>query len=312
MSDSWRPRGLYSLPRSSVHGIFQARGLEWVAITAAGKSLQSCPTLCDPIDGSPPGSPPSLGFSGQEPWSGLSFPSPVSESEKWKWSRSVVSNSLQLMDCSLPRSSIHGIFQARILEWVAISFSRRSSQPRDWTLVSRIVGRLFTVWATREVAQVTKSKPNSRGWIKEMKPTREFLSKMPSTRKSGLKNNYCYSWPFRSFSLKSGNFLWIYITTFVLQNSFGRARCPNIAPFPQLTLWRHQQTPAPVPVTSLWKSHHSQEHTASKCIFLFFPQKHNSHVWECRVCWYCLTQWFSIGTSIKHSGNLWRQFGALF
>ena len=55
------------------------------------------------------------------------------------------------MDCSLPGSSIHGIFQARILEWIAISFSRRSSQPRDWTQVSRIVGRCFTIWATREV-----------------------------------------------------------------------------------------------------------------------------------------------------------------
>ena len=49
------------------------------------------------------------------------------------------------MDCSLPGSSIHGIFQARILEWVAISFSRRSSRPRDGTQVSRIVGRLFTI-----------------------------------------------------------------------------------------------------------------------------------------------------------------------
>ena len=45
------------------------------------KSLQSCPTLCDPIDGSPPGSL-SLGFSRQEHWSGLSFPSPMHESEK--------------------------------------------------------------------------------------------------------------------------------------------------------------------------------------------------------------------------------------
>ena len=53
-------------------------------------------------------------------------------------------------DCSLPGSSIHGIFQARILEWVAISFSRRSSLLRDWTWVSHIVGRCFTVWATRE------------------------------------------------------------------------------------------------------------------------------------------------------------------
>ena len=48
------------------------------------------------------------------------------------------------MDCSLPGSSVHGIFQAKVLEWVAISFSRRSSQPRDRTQVSRIVGRGFT------------------------------------------------------------------------------------------------------------------------------------------------------------------------
>ena len=54
------------------------------------------------------------------------------------------------MDYSLPGSSIHGIFQARILEWVAISF-RRYSPPRDRTRVSHTIGRCFTVWATREV-----------------------------------------------------------------------------------------------------------------------------------------------------------------
>ena len=54
------------------------------------------------------------------------------------------------MDCRLSGSSIHGIFQARVLEWVAISFSRGSSQPRNQTWVSRIAGRRFTVWATRE------------------------------------------------------------------------------------------------------------------------------------------------------------------
>ena len=48
-----------------------------------------------------------------------------------------------------PSPSIHGIFQARLLEWVAISFSRGSSQSRNQTLVSRIVGRHFIVWATR-------------------------------------------------------------------------------------------------------------------------------------------------------------------
>ena len=68
---------------SSVPGILQARILEWVAFAAAAKSLQSYLILCDPIDGSPPGSP-SLGFSRQEHWSGFPFPSPMQESEKWK------------------------------------------------------------------------------------------------------------------------------------------------------------------------------------------------------------------------------------
>ena len=54
------------------------------------------------------------------------------------------------MDCSPPGSSVHGILQARILEWVAIPFSRGSSWPRDQTPVSYIAGRFFTIWATRE------------------------------------------------------------------------------------------------------------------------------------------------------------------
>ena len=54
------------------------------------------------------------------------------------------------MGCNPPGSSVHGILKARILEWVVISFSRRSSQPRNWTQVSRIAGRFFTSKATRE------------------------------------------------------------------------------------------------------------------------------------------------------------------
>ena len=54
------------------------------------------------------------------------------------------------MDCSLPGSSIHRILQARVLKWVAISFSRGSFQHRDWTCVSHIAGRRFTVWVTKE------------------------------------------------------------------------------------------------------------------------------------------------------------------
>ena len=67
---------------------------------------QSCLTLCDPVNYSPPG------------------------------------------------SSVHGISQARILEWVSIPFSRGSSQPRDRTPLSCIAGRFFTIWATREDSPV--------------------------------------------------------------------------------------------------------------------------------------------------------------
>ena len=75
---------------------------------AAAKLLQSCPTLCDPIDGSPL----SLGFSRQEHWSGLPFPPPVHESES-----EVAQSCLTLrdpMNCSLPGSSVHRILQARV------------------------------------------------------------------------------------------------------------------------------------------------------------------------------------------------------
>ena len=61
-----------------------------------------------------------------------------------------------LMDYSPPGSSVHGIFQARILEWVAISFSRESSQPRDRTQVSCIAGGCFNLWATREAPKISR------------------------------------------------------------------------------------------------------------------------------------------------------------
>ena len=61
------------------------------------------------------------------------------------------------MDCSLPGFSVHGILQARVLEWFTISFSRGSSQPRDRTWISHIGGRRFNLWATREAH---KQSPN--------------------------------------------------------------------------------------------------------------------------------------------------------
>ena len=60
------------------------------------------------------------------------------------------------LDCSPPGSSVHEIFQAKILEWFAISFSRASSQPRNQTWVSFIVWNFFTLWVTREAPVIRK------------------------------------------------------------------------------------------------------------------------------------------------------------
>ena len=95
---------------------------------AAAKSLQSCLTLCDPIDGSPLGSPvPGILQVRTLEWVAISF------SNAWKWK--VKGKSLKScptlsdpMDCSLPGSSTHGIFQAGVLEWGAIAFSRKTRQ----------------------------------------------------------------------------------------------------------------------------------------------------------------------------------------
>ena len=161
------------------------------AAAAAAKSLQLCPTLCDPIAGSPPGSSvPGILQARALEWVAISF------SNAWKWRVKVKSLSCvrlfttpwtaayqaplsigfsrqeyfttsapekesevtqscltfcDPMNYSLPGSSLHGIFQARVLEWVVISSSRRSSWPRDRTWVSSIVGRYFASWATSEV-----------------------------------------------------------------------------------------------------------------------------------------------------------------
>ena len=113
---------------------------------AAVKLLQSCPTLCDPIDGSPRGPPvPGILQARTLEWVAISF------SNAWKWKVKGKSLSpVQLcdpMDYSPWGSSVRGILQARILEWVAFSFSRGSSWPRDRTQVSCIAGGFFTIWA---------------------------------------------------------------------------------------------------------------------------------------------------------------------
>ena len=116
-----------TLPGSSIHGIFQARVLEWGAIAfsevrIAAKSRQSCPTLCDPINDSPPSSHP-WDSPGKNTGVGCHFPL---QCMKVKSKSEVAQSCLTLrdpMDCSLPGSPVHGISQARVLEWGAIAFS---------------------------------------------------------------------------------------------------------------------------------------------------------------------------------------------
>ena len=102
---------------------------EMPAAAAAAKSLQSCSTLCDPIDGSPPGFPvPGILQARRLEWVAVAFSDchcwcllfPVKVKVKVAQSCPTLSDP---MDCSPPGSSIHGIFQARVLEWVAIAFS---------------------------------------------------------------------------------------------------------------------------------------------------------------------------------------------
>ena len=90
---------------------------------SAAKSLQSCPTLCDPIDGSLPGSPCPWDSPGENNGVGCHF---LLQCMKVKSESEVVQSCLTLhdpTDCSLPGSSVHGIFQARVLEWGVIASS---------------------------------------------------------------------------------------------------------------------------------------------------------------------------------------------
>ena len=107
---------------------------------ATAKSLQSCPTLCNPIDGSPPGSAvPGILQARTLEWVAISF------SNAWKWQVKVkLLSHVRLsdpMDCSPPGSSIHGDLQARVLEWGAIKWSHRFPlrslwDPWSWVLRS--------------------------------------------------------------------------------------------------------------------------------------------------------------------------------
>ena len=79
------------------------------------------------------------------------------------------------MDCSLPGSSIHGILQARILEWVVISFCRESFRPKDQTRVFCITGRLFTNWAAGEALVPGKLYPKLKKALLSFLAFQSFL-----------------------------------------------------------------------------------------------------------------------------------------
>ena len=99
-----------------------------VIAAAAAKSLQSCPTLCDPIDGSPPGSPVP-GILQARTRVGCHFLLQCRKVKSESQAAQLCPTLSDPMDCSLPGPSIHGIFQARVLEWGATAFS--NDQPKQ-------------------------------------------------------------------------------------------------------------------------------------------------------------------------------------
>ena len=119
------------------------------------------------------------------------------------------------VDCSLTAPSVHGILQATILEWIAVPFSRGSSQPRDWTQVYCIAGGFFTIWATREA------------------PAMMTISKLASKRTETLRQGRKHLLAHNCFSLFRKVKVWSYderkwIWTRSLRLSLGKAVwCPS-------------------------------------------------------------------------------------
>ena len=120
--------------------------LNWTEIHIVAKSLQSCPTLCDPIDGSPPGSPVSWDSPGKNSGVGCHF---LLQCMKVKSESEVAQSCLTLsdpMDCSLPGSSVHGICQAGVLEWGAIAFSGNTYTHAYFLLSAGIIFLLLSAF----------------------------------------------------------------------------------------------------------------------------------------------------------------------
>ena len=98
-------------------------------------------------------------------------------SQFWKYTQGTIRWNSENESCSVmsdslqPHGLVHGILQARILEWVAFPFSKGSSQPRNWTQVPRIAGRFFTSWATREAQNIGVG---SLSFLQGIFPTQEL------------------------------------------------------------------------------------------------------------------------------------------
>ena len=138
-----------SLPGSSVHGIVQARILEWLSCPPPGDLPDPGIESVSPVIPALQADSLLLSHWGNPNWLKSLLLQSVSESEVGQSCPTLCDP----IDCSLLDSSIHGIFQARVLKWVAISFSRGSSWSRDWTHVSHCSGSRFTMLATREAQQ---------------------------------------------------------------------------------------------------------------------------------------------------------------
>ena len=105
------------------------------AAATAAKSLQSCPTLCDPRDGSPPGSPiPGILRARTLGWVAISFLQCMKVKSESEVTQSCPTLS-DPMDCSPPGSPVRGILQARVLEWGATAFSKSISMYTQWSTV---------------------------------------------------------------------------------------------------------------------------------------------------------------------------------
>ena len=130
----WRTK----IPHTSGHSQKKVSPINSEAAAAAAKSLQSCLTLCDPIDGSPPGSPiPGILQARALEWVSISFSNFLQVKSESEVAQSCPTLS-DTMDCSLPGSPTHGIFQARILEWFAFSITVKHLSRNLPTVVAEV------------------------------------------------------------------------------------------------------------------------------------------------------------------------------